>query len=319
VIVDPTLLLLLFSLSSLVGLTLGLLGGGGSLLAVPLLVYVAGLPPDGAIATSLLVVGVASAAAIAPHARSGRVRWADGLVLGAATMVGAYAAGRVARFVPPATLLALFAVVAFAAAVAMARGPRAAAGRAPEPPRPLESAGLGQPAAPRSTGRAIALGVALGAITGLVGAGGGFLVVPALVLSFGLPMSEAVGTSLVVIALNALAGFAGYLHHAPIEGAVTAAAAAGAVCGSFVGGRLVGRVPPLALRRAFAVLTLAASALMLARELPRTIGGPADIAALAHAAPLIPRTEGDREAVRSRTATNSTPGAARSRTATKSR
>ncbi|SBT41340.1 Rhodanese-related sulfurtransferase [Micromonospora narathiwatensis] len=112
-------------LAVLIGASLGLLGGGGSILAVPLLVYVAGLPAKEAIATSLLVVGVTSAVALLPHARAGRVRWRTGLIFGVAGMTGAYAGGRLAGYVPSAYLLTGFALMMLATAVAMIRGRRA--------------------------------------------------------------------------------------------------------------------------------------------------------------------------------------------------
>ena len=154
-------------LAVFVGVSLGLLGGGGSILAVPLLVYVAGMDAKEAIATSLLVVGTTSAVALIPHARAGRVRWRTGLLFGAAGMVGAYAGGRVAEFIPGTVLLVAFSLMMLATAVAMIRGRRA-------------------PAKPAHTelpvGRVLLDGVVVGLVTGLVGAGGGFLIVPALVL-----------------------------------------------------------------------------------------------------------------------------------------
>ena len=110
---------LAIALAVLVGVSLGLLGGGGSILAVPLLVYVAGMDAKEAIATSLLVVGTTSAVALIPHARAGRVRWRTGLLFGAAGMVGAYAGGRVAAFIPGSLLLVAFALMMLATAVAM--------------------------------------------------------------------------------------------------------------------------------------------------------------------------------------------------------
>ena len=109
-------------LAVFVGISLGLLGGGGSILTLPLLVYVAGMETKEAIATSLLVVGVTSAVAAISHARAGRVQWRTGLLFGAAGMVGAYAGGRLAEFVPGGFLLGGFALMMIATAVAMLRG-----------------------------------------------------------------------------------------------------------------------------------------------------------------------------------------------------
>ncbi|BCJ75201.1 hypothetical protein CS0771_47450 [Catellatospora sp. IY07-71] len=166
--------------SVLIGLALGLLGGGGSILTVPVLVYLAAVEPKPAIAMSLVVVGVTSAVALIPHARGGRVQWRTGV---------------------------------------------------------------------------------------LFGAGGGFLVVPALVLLGGLPMPTAVGTSLLVIAMKSAAGLAGYLHSVTIDWRLTAAVTAVAVTGSLVGGRLAGRLRPDLLRQAFGWFVIVMGAGVLAGQL----------------------------------------------------
>jgi hypothetical protein len=224
------------ALSVGVGVALGMLGGGGSILTVPLLVYVAGLDAKEAIATSLFVVGVTSAVGAFSHARAGRVRWRTGLFFGAAGMAGAYAGGRVAEYLPGSLLLVAFGLMMLATAVAMLRGRRAPEGTV-HTDLPLLHVALH--------------GVVVGVVTGLVGAGGGFLVVPALVLLGGLPMGAAVGTSLVVIAMKSAAGLAGYLHSVQIDWGLALAVTAAAVLGSVLGGRLVGRVDPDVLRRAF--------------------------------------------------------------------
>ncbi|MET7403690.1 sulfite exporter TauE/SafE family protein [Dactylosporangium sp. NPDC005572] len=245
-----TTLVLTAALATAIGLSLGVLGGGGSILAVPLLVYVTGLPAGPAIATSLLVVGATSAVAVLPHLRAGRVRWRTGLTFGLAGMAGAYTGGRLAAFVPPGVLLTAFALMMLATAAAMIRGRRTAAARRVPPLR-------------------IAVdGVAVGLVTGLVGAGGGFLVVPALVLLGGLPMPVAVGTSLVVIAMQSLAGFAGHLSGAGIDWTLAAAVTAAAIAGSLAGARLAGRVPAEMLRKAFGWSVAALGVLILGRQLP---------------------------------------------------
>ncbi|MCZ7379888.1 sulfite exporter TauE/SafE family protein [Micromonospora sp. WMMC250] len=238
----------------LIGVTLGLLGGGGSILAVPLLVYVADLPAKEAIATSLLVVGVTSAVAVLPHARANRVRWRTGLIFGAAGMTGAYAGGRLATFVPAGVLLTGFALVMLATAVAMIRSRRDVGGR--PVPRELPVA------------RVVVDGVVVGLVTGLIGAGGGFLVVPALALLGGLPMPIAVGTSLVVIAMKSFAGLAGYLSSVSIDWGLAAAVTAAAVVGSLAGGRLAGRIPADALRKAFGWFVMVMGVFVLAQQLP---------------------------------------------------
>ncbi|MGB3830112.1 MAG: sulfite exporter TauE/SafE family protein, partial [Ornithinimicrobium sp.] len=197
------MLVLTLVFAVLVGVTLGLLGGGGSILTVPLLVYVAGMETKEAIATSLLVVGVTSAVGAISHARAGRVQWRTGLVFGAAGMAGAYTGGRVAEFIPGQWLLIGFAVMMVATALAMLRGRREV--DPADAPTHLPTA------------RVIIDGLVVGLVTGLVGAGGGFLVVPALALLGGLPMPVAIGTSLVVIAMKSMAGLAGYLASVTID------------------------------------------------------------------------------------------------------
>ncbi|MBY8870623.1 sulfite exporter TauE/SafE family protein [Micromonospora sp. PLK6-60] len=252
-------LLLTVGLAVLIGISLGLLGGGGSILAVPLLVYVADLPAKEAIATSLLVVGATSAVGVLPHARAHRVRWRTGLLFGVAGMTGAYAGGRLAAFVPAAVLLTGFAIMMLATATAMIRGRRAAEGR----PVPHELPVL----------RVITDGVVVGLVTGLVGAGGGFLVVPALALLGGLPMPVAVGTSLVVIAMKSFAGLAGYLSSVQINWGLAVAVTAAAVVGSLLGGRLAGRIPADLLRQAFGWFVVVMGVFVLGQQLPDGLRG----------------------------------------------
>ncbi|HET6969007.1 MAG TPA: sulfite exporter TauE/SafE family protein [Ornithinibacter sp.] len=247
-------------LAVLVGVALGLLGGGGSILTVPLLVYVAGLDAKEAIATSLLVVGVTSLAALVPHARAGRVRWRTGAIFGVAAMLGAYAGGRVAEFISGTVLLVAFALMMVATAVAMIRG-RSRAGTG----GPGEAAGQG---AARDLPVKLVLleGVVVGLVTGLVGAGGGFLVVPALVLLGGLPMPVAVGTSLLVIAMKSFAGLAGYLSSVTIDWGLALAVTGMAVVGSVVGALLSGRVPQDRLRQAFGWFVLVMGVVVLGQS-----------------------------------------------------
>ncbi|MBC7291874.1 MAG: sulfite exporter TauE/SafE family protein, partial [Actinotalea sp.] len=242
------------ALAVLVGLSLGLLGGGGSILTVPLLVYVAGVETKAAIATSLLVVGVTSAVGALSHARAGRVQWRTGLLFGGAGMVGAYAGGRLAQFIPGEVLLLAFALMMIITAVAMLRGrknvdPSKVHGRLP-------------------VGRVLLDGAVVGLVTGLVGAGGGFLVVPALALLGGLPMPVAVGTSLVVIAIKSFGGLAGYLASVQVDWGLALGVTAAAVVGALLGGRLVGRTKPDTLRKAFGWFVLVMGAFILVQEAP---------------------------------------------------
>ena len=253
---DLHMFLLAIGLSLLIGLSLGMLGGGGSILTVPILVYALGVAPKTAIATSLLVVGVTSGFAVIPHFRGGRVQLRTGLIFGVAGMVGAYFAGMVAHYIPANALLIAFAAMMLVTAVAMMRGRKAPATQTSTSQEPLPVA------------KVLLEGLIVGGVTGLVGAGGGFLVVPALVLLGGLPMSTAVGTSLVVIAMKSLAGFAGYMGHVEINWELAAIVTASAVVGSFLGSRLVGVVSPDKLRRAFAWFVVVMGLFMLAKQLP---------------------------------------------------
>ncbi|MEE1942927.1 sulfite exporter TauE/SafE family protein [Streptomyces sp. TRM 70361] len=262
----PTLALVLV-LALLVGVSLGLLGGGGSILTVPLLVYVAGMDAKEAVATSLFVVGVTSAVGVVGHARGGRVRWRTGALFGAAGMAGAYTGGLAGGHLPGLVLLVAFAAMMIVTAVAMLRGRHGAA--------PGTGDGTGSAHRRLPVRRALLDGAVVGLVTGLVGAGGGFLVVPALALLGGLPMPVAVGTSLLVIAMKSTAGFAGYLTTVPVDWALTAAVTSAAVAGSLAGAKLAGRVPAAALSRAFAWFVLAVGTFTLLQQAPAELRLPA--------------------------------------------
>jgi uncharacterized membrane protein YfcA len=248
--------LLALALAALVGVSLGLLGGGGSILAVPILRYVLGMEAHRAIALSLLVVGTTSLAALLPHARLGRIRWRTGIVFGGAAMGGAFVAGRLAHLVPEVVLLVGFALMMITTAIAMLRTPS---------PKQVQAGAAG---GELPILKVLLEGVVVGAITGLVGAGGGFLVVPALVLLGGLPIELAVGTSLVVITMKSFAGFAGYAATVPIDWATGFAISLAAVAGSVGGGLLARRVKPAALRAAFGWFVVAMAIFILGQELP---------------------------------------------------
>lgn len=239
------------ALSILVGVSLGFFGGGGSILTVPLLVYVFELEPKQAIASSLLVVGAASISGALQHWRAGNVALRTGLSFGAAGMAGAYLGGRASAWVDGTLLMLLFAAMMVTTALAMWRGRRV-------PPQ------VG--ASEHASGRLLAQGLGVGFLTGLIGAGGGFLIVPALALWAGLPMRVAVGTSLFIIVLNTLAGFSAYLSHIRIDYGLVAAVGLAAIGGSLVGVRLARQVDPTSLRRAFAGFIVVMAAIICARE-----------------------------------------------------
>jgi uncharacterized protein len=246
--------------AALIGLSLGLLGGGGSILTVPVLVYVAHVEPKTAIAMSLAVVGVTSVAGALGHWRAGNVNLRVAVLFGALAMLGAYAGARLSVFLSGALQLVLLAVVMVVSSISMLRGtPRrvvdaSAENVRPDVPHPLAMRGL----AP------VALGV--GVLTGIVGIGGGFLVVPALVLFGRVPMKHAVGTSLVVIAMNCASGFVGHLGHVGIPWAFAAGFTGVAIAGILLGTSLGHHVSPHALKRGFAVFLLVAGAFVLYRN-----------------------------------------------------
>ena len=244
-----------------VGLLLGLLGGGGSTVTVPLLVYGVGLDAKVGIATSLLVVGVASSAALVSHARSGNVLWRTGLLFGVAGMVGAYLGGRLAAVFPGAVLLILFAIVMFGSGVSMLRRKSS---------RPVgQTLVTTGPEVP--VFRITAHGFVVGGVTGLIGAGGGFLVVPALVLLGRLPMHMAVGTSLLVIAMNSFAGLAGHLGHVEIDAPVAALVGTLAVVGTIAGSRVSRFISGDKLRVIFGCFVLLTAVVLLYVESVRVL------------------------------------------------
>jgi uncharacterized membrane protein YfcA len=235
-------------LASAIGLSLGLLGGGGSILTVPVLVYVLGYSAKPAIAMSLLIVGTTSVVGAASHWRAGNVHLRQALGFGVAAMAGAFAGARLSALVSDVAQMTLLAIVMLAAAASMLRPARG------------DTRADRQPV---SRGLLLAVGLGVGVITGLVGIGGGFLIVPALVLLARLPMSHAVGTSLVVIAMNAASGFAGYAGRVDVDWPFVAAFTAVAIAGILAGSYLVRFVAQHTLKRAFAVFLLLMGTAML--------------------------------------------------------
>ncbi|MGW2900184.1 sulfite exporter TauE/SafE family protein [Streptomyces sp. NPDC001212] len=240
-------LLLALAAGAVIGLALGTLGGGGSVLAVPALIYLLGFTPVAATTASLVIVTVTSATALVAHARDGHVRWRTGLLFAAAGVGPAMLGGAVAGRLPEVVLTAAFALIAAVAAVRMLR------------PRPTPEADR-----PVRPGRAAAAGAGLGAVTGVLGVGGGFLAVPALVGVLSLRMRAAVGTSLLVITVNSLAALAMRAGTADgLDWAVIAPFAGAAVLAAWDGKRLAAKVSGPALQRIFAVVLLAVAAFML--------------------------------------------------------
>ena len=237
---------IVIALAMVVGLSLGLLGGGGSILTVPILVYAAGLAPKEAIATSLVVVGATSLLGVLGHVRAGNVNLRVAGIFGVVAMTGTYLGTWLARFVSGPVQLVLFAVVMLLAAFFMLRGARSTSAGAAGPS--LVPPTVRMPLAP-----VVVAGLAVGALTGLVGVGGGFLIVPALVLLLKLPMKQAIGTSLLVISMNAATGFIGYAGQVAISWGITVGFAAAAAAGILAGSMLARSFSASTLRRAFAL------------------------------------------------------------------
>ncbi|MFJ9906646.1 sulfite exporter TauE/SafE family protein [Streptomyces sp. NPDC101152] len=240
-------LILALAAGAVIGLALGALGGGGSVLAVPALIYLLGFSPVVATTASLVIVTLTSVTAMVAHARDGHVRWRTGLLFAAAGIGPAMLGGALAARVPAAVLTAAFGVVAGVAAVRMLRSRPAAEGAVTV--RPV---------------RAAAAGAGLGAVTGVLGVGGGFLAVPALVGVLGMRMRSAVGTSLLVITVNSLAALS--MRAGTVEGldwAVVGPFIGAAILGAWDGKRLATKVTGHTLQRIFALVLLAVAAFML--------------------------------------------------------
>lgn len=240
------------------GMFFGVFGAGGSILLVPILVYVLNLPVKMALGMSLLILVLTGGIATLAHARSRNVSWKIGLRWAAAGILGAYVGGRVAEHVPEKVLLMIFAVVVVSASVAMIRR------RMPDTQRvPVTHVDLP---------KVIAVGFLLGCFTGMIGVGGGFLIVPALVLVCGLDVKLAIGTSLLVITINSLGGFIGFAAHEDFPAGLTATVAVLTAAGAFVGERLGKPLPSHRLRPAFGVFLLLVGAAMAVQNLIEMLG-----------------------------------------------
>jgi uncharacterized protein len=239
-----------------IGVVAGLVGAGPSILTVLLLEHAGGLPIRSAITTSLVVVAAMSLVALVPYARAGEVRWRAAVDFGLASMTGAYLAGHVATLIPPTGLLVIFLMAMVVAAAAMLwKRPPPAQGEPCSRLRYFVVLGAG--------------GLLVGSLTGLVGLGGGFAVVPLLVVFARAPVRAAVGTSILVIAMNTLAGLAGHLPHVMVDWHTAAYLGAAESAGGLLGGRLARHVSGRALSGAFACLMLAAAVAMLGNALLR--------------------------------------------------
>lgn len=245
-------------LALVVGLVLGLLGGGGSILAVPIFLYVFHVEPKPAIAMSLVVVGMSALVGFLTHWRQGTVNLRIAVTFGALAMIGAFAGARLARHVPASVQLSLFAVFALSAAALMLRDSLRTA------PAYSVSAGEHQP---RFTPMLAVQALGVGVLTALIGAGGGFIIVPALVLMGDVPVKAAVGSSLLIIAMNATSGVAGYLGQVAFDWRLVSWFTGVAAVGAVTGTRFMRRLPAARIKQAFAIMILVLGTYLVIRRL----------------------------------------------------
>ncbi|MBD2441268.1 sulfite exporter TauE/SafE family protein [Nostoc sp. FACHB-110] len=246
-------------LAACIGVSLGLIGGGGSVLALPILVYVMGIPAKSAIAMTLVIVGTVSLLGIIPHWRAKNVNFKTALIFGSATMLGAFLGSKIAilPFVTATFQMLLFALMMLFAAVLMIR-------RSSQPVTTDHQLALYQPPVCKYCWLWLMTeGLGVGVLTGLVGVGGGFAIVPALVLLGNVPMKQAIGTSLLIIVFNSVAGFLGYVGHVSLNWNLMLSFIVAASVGTVFGAYLAQFVPAHKLQKSFGYFLLAVAALVL--------------------------------------------------------
>ncbi|PAX52969.1 sulfite exporter TauE/SafE family protein [Brunnivagina elsteri] len=249
-------------LAACIGISLGLIGGGGSVLALPILVYVMGIPPKSAIAMTLVIVGTVSLLGVIPHWRAKNVNFKTALIFGSATMVGAFVGAKIATLpvVTETFQMTLFAIMMLVAAVFMIR-------RSSKPVAADDTLAFYPPPVCKYCWLwLITEGLAVGVLTGLVGVGGGFAIVPALVLLGNVPMKQAIGTSLLIIVFNSVAGFLGYLGHVSLDWNLMLSFIVAASIGTIFGAYLAEFVPANRLQKSFGYFLLAVAALVLVQN-----------------------------------------------------
>jgi uncharacterized membrane protein YfcA len=249
-------------LALLIGLSLGLIGGGGSILAVPILVYVLGLNAKTAIAMSLAIVGMVSLIGVIPHWRRGNVNLKTALSFAPPAMVGALLGSRLAAlpFVTDTLQLICFAVMMLIASYFMIRQPKT---------NLINQAKLARPQKHQSSYPWLAItleGLGVGILTGFVGVGGGFMIIPALVLLGGIPMKEAIGTSLLIISFNSATGFLGYLNQVNINWNLTLTFTAVAILGVIWGTYFSSKIQGAKLQEAFGYFLISIDVFILIKR-----------------------------------------------------
>ena len=254
------MLLLAIIAGTATGIVLGLFGSGGSIIALPALMFLLGVEAKSAIAMSLGIVAVTATISAWDHWRHRNVDLRVALVFGLFGVIGTFAGAKVGVVTPVVVQLVLFALVMYAAAWKMLKPmlvPQPAlAGSLPPPERNVEV----------RMGHIAAHGIGVGVLTGIVGVGGGFLIVPALVLLSGLRMKLAIGTSLAIVAAKSYAGFLGYLGAVAIDWTIMAAFTSVTIAGSFAGTRLAHRFSPELLKRSFGGFLVVVASYILIRS-----------------------------------------------------
>ena len=262
--------LLASPLGFLIGLSLGALGGGGSILAVPALVYAAGQTPMHATTTSLVLVALTAMVGMVPHWRAGRVRFVAGTIFGLAGVGGSLLGSRWNKAVDPNVLLLAFSGLMLVAAYGMWRRVRNTPTAAPL--RPVGAAVAPAVVAPsvrvdpRTVAKVVVAGTVVGLLTGFFGVGGGFVIVPALVLVLGLTMSEAVGTSLLVITINSAVALTTRLQSGSIEWNTVIPFTIASLVGVVVGSRLASTRDSSSLQKWFVGLLVVVAAYTIVRS-----------------------------------------------------
>jgi uncharacterized protein len=237
-------------LAALIGLSLGLLGSGGSIITLPVLVYVAHIPVQQAVGMSLVIVGGTSALGTLLNLRQGAFDWRAATFFSVSGICGAFVGAKFTHLVSAPMLLFLFGVLMLVVGIRLLRNGevRAVAYKC----RPL---------------RCLAVGVAVGVLTGFLGVGGGFLILPALVLFAGLEMKPAIGTSLAIIAVNCIGGLIGQLRYVNFDWRLTLGFLLAAVVGMFAGAALAKLLSAAVLRRGFAWCVVLLGFVLVARNL----------------------------------------------------
>jgi len=237
-----------------IGLSLGLLGGGGSILTVPALVYLVGQTPQAAVTTSLAIVGTNSLVGAMFHRAQGTLNWKVALSFGSAGMLVSYLSAHLSSRLSPEFLLVVFGLLMLAIGMMLffRKGDES---EKPHASKPLTVV--------------LASGAGVGLLTGVLGVGGGFLVVPALVMLVGLPVQVAVGTSLIVIAMNSAAGFLGHAGSGSFDLVMTLIFTFAGLAGTFAGTKLSGRMSSLKLQKVFAVFVVVLALFLLVDNLPK--------------------------------------------------